>query len=73
MITTPPSATLPDPKLEPFLTIPRISRILACSPRAAYNLAETGGLPIVKVGTRGIRVPTAQFLRQYGLTEPTPE
>jgi hypothetical protein len=73
MTATPPSATLPDPKAEPFLTIPRIGKILACSPRAAYALAENGRLPIVKVGIRGIRVPTAQFLRQYGLTEPTPE
>jgi hypothetical protein len=64
---------LPDPKLEPVLTIPRVSKILALLLRATYALAERGDIPVIKVGPRGIRVPTAAFLNWAGITAPSAE
>jgi hypothetical protein len=72
MITT-TGAALPDPKTEPVLTVARVGQILAVSPRHAYMLCERGDLPVIRLGKKSIRIPTAQFLAHYGLTDPTPE
>jgi len=60
------SRSLPDPVAEPTITVERAAAVLGISRRSGYAAAERGELPSVRVG-RSIRVPTARFLRQYGL------
>jgi len=64
------SRSLPDPVAEPTITVERAAAVLGVSRRTGYAAAERGELPSVRVG-RSIRVPTARFLRQYGLIEPS--
>lgn len=59
---------LPDPGIEPTITVERAAAVLGIGLRTAYHAAERGELPSVRVG-RCIRVPTARFLRQYGFLD----
>lgn len=60
---------VPDPMLEPTITVADAAKILGVGLRTAYNVIERGELPSIRVG-RAIRVPTAKFIAKYGL-EPT--
>lgn len=61
---------LPDPAAEPTITVKRAADVLGIGLRTAYRSAELGELPAIRVG-RTVRVPTAKFLRAYGLVEAT--
>jgi excisionase family DNA binding protein len=63
--------TLPDPRLEPTISVARAARILDVSPRAVYQAIKAGQCPSATVGRR-VLIPTARFLRRYGLTEEEP-
>lgn len=60
--------TLPDPSMEPTISVYRTSRILGLSIRATYAACERGEIPHLRVG-RSIRVLTGQFLRKYQLAD----
>lgn len=59
---------LPDPEIEPTITIPRAAKILGIGPVNAYAAAKRGEIPVIKVG-KSVRVLTREFLKQYGLTK----
>lgn len=40
----------------PFLTLPEVAKVLRVSRAKAYQMAQTGELPSVKIGTRVVRV-----------------
>jgi excisionase family DNA binding protein len=62
------SRMLPDPAKEPTITVPRSGDVIGISRRAAYAAVERGEIPSIRVG-RCVRVPTAKFLRAFGLVE----
>ncbi len=68
---TPRRTTLPDPSAEPTISVDRASRVLGLSDRATYAACERGDIPSIRVG-RSVRIPTAQFLRKFGLTDEIP-
>lgn len=68
MSATTTSRALPDPAVEPTITVERAAAVLGISHRSGYNAVERGELPALRVG-RLVRVPTAKFLAQYELTE----
>jgi Helix-turn-helix domain len=59
---------LPDPLLEPTVSLERAARILGIGRTLAYELARTGRFPVplLKCGNR-YRVPTASLLDALGL------
>jgi excisionase family DNA binding protein len=59
---------LPDPRLEPTISVARAARILGVSERAVYHAIQAEQCPSAAVGRR-VLIPTARFLRRYGLTE----
>lgn len=56
---------LPDPQVEPTITIERAGQILRLSRSCAYKAAQTGELPVIRMGRR-LFVPTAKFLELLG-------
>ena len=59
---------LPDPAIEPTMTVPRASRVVGVSIRAGYDAVARSEWPTIRIG-RSVRVLTAKFLRQYGLDD----
>jgi excisionase family DNA binding protein len=60
---------LPDPALEPTLSVDRVSAILGLNKRTVYNAIERGDIPAIKLNHgRAIRIPTARFLEAFQLT-----
>lgn len=59
---------LPDPAVEPTISVPRAGRIVGIGRAAAYQAAQDGTLPTLKFGHR-IVVPTAQLLRLLGIVD----
>lgn len=64
------SRALPDPTTEPTISAPRCAAVLGISRRHAYAAVERGEIPSIRVGER-IVIPTAQFLRRFGLDADT--
>jgi excisionase family DNA binding protein len=62
---------IPDPAIEPTISVPRAAKITGVSLRTAYDAVHKGEWPYLKV--RGsYRILTARFLAQYGfISEPT--
>lgn len=60
------SRTLPNPAVEPTISVRRAAAVLGISIRHAYVSVEREEMPSIRVGQR-IVVPTARFLTQYGL------
>ena len=58
---------IPSAESQPFLTVPEAARCLGVGRELGYQMAQTGELPTVKVGTRQLRVPTAELRRIAGL------
>jgi excisionase family DNA binding protein len=67
---TPMSDLVPDPAIEPTISVARAAEILGVGVRTAYNAIERGELPAIRVG-RAFRIPTARFLAAYELAVPT--
>ena len=59
----------PDPRIEMTLRPERAAEILGVSVRAVHKAIERGDCPVVTIG-RLRRIPTAQFLAAYGLSDP---
>jgi Helix-turn-helix domain len=62
-----PDRALPDPAVEPTITVPRAARILGISRNTAYAAAREGRLPTLAVSPNRVVVPTAEFLERYHL------
>lgn len=60
------SRTLPDPTVEPTITVPRAAVIAGVGRRTGYDAVKRGEWPSIHVG-RSIRIPTARFLQELGL------
>ena len=58
--------SLPDPALEPTITVPAAGAILGLSKPSAYEAANRGDIPIIRIGRRML-VPTAKLLDMLGL------
>lgn len=67
MISRHSDRSLPDPNLEPTITVPRAGRILGMSRNAAYAAARDGRLPTVAISPTRVVVVTAEFLERYRL------
>lgn len=52
---------LPDPMARPTLTVPETAALLGLSRNSAYEAAERGEIPTIRIGRR-ILVPTARLL-----------
>lgn len=59
---------LPDPRVEPTISIVRTGRILGISRNIAYEAAKSGQIPTIPVGRRRL-VPTAKLLELLGSPE----
>lgn len=68
MTTQQADRALPDPRLEPTISVARAARILGVSERAVYHSIKADQCPSAAVGRR-VLIPTARFLRRYGLAE----
>lgn len=60
--------TLPDPLLEPTITVPRASLCAGISKDAGYDKVARGEWPALRAG-RAIRVLTAKWLAAEGFTD----
>jgi excisionase family DNA binding protein len=58
--------TLPDPVAVPTVTVTRAAQILGISRAHAYEMANTGELPVIKLRGRFV-VPTARLAALLGL------
>lgn len=61
---------LPDPELEPTITVERAARILNIGRSTAYDAVTSKEIPTVRVRSV-VRVPTRAFLIQFGLLPDT--
>ena len=59
--------SIPDPNLEPTITIPRAGQILGMCRSSAYAAARDGRLPVIALSRARHVVNTAEFLERYGL------
>ena len=59
--------SLPDPNLEPTITITRAGLILGMGRTTAYAAARDGRFPTIAISPGRIVVVTADFLERYGL------
>ena len=56
---------LPDPVTEPTISVDRAAELLGIGRASAYKAANTGDLPVIRIGHR-MRVPTARVLALLG-------
>lgn len=61
---------LPDPGVEPTVSVERAAKILGVSRGLAYQAVHGGQLPALRIGRR-LRVPTAPLLRLIGSDLPS--
>ena len=61
------SNVLPDPAVEPTITVERAGQLLGVGRALAYRLAASGDLPVIRLGSR-LRVPTQPLLDLLGLS-----
>lgn len=61
------SRSLPDPALEPTISVERAGAILGVSRAQAYRLAATGQIPTLRLGRRRRVVPTARLILECDL------
>ncbi|BAX97124.1 hypothetical protein MSTE_01807 [Mycobacteroides stephanolepidis] len=50
----------------PTLSVEQAGRYLGVSRAYAYSMAREGRLPVIELGTRRVRVPTAALLKMLG-------
>jgi excisionase family DNA binding protein len=60
------SRELPDPAVEPTISVERYAAIVGVSRSGAYEAVRRGEIPAVHIGRR-VRVVTARALEQLGL------
>jgi len=59
---------LPDPTVEPTITIDRTAPLLGISRASAYAAARSGEIPTIRIGRR-LLVPTAALRKLLGLDD----
>lgn len=59
-MTTSPVPALPDPQVQPTMTVPEAGRLFGLERAASYNAARRGDIPTITVGRR-VLVPTAKL------------
>ena len=64
-----PETRVPDPALQPTLSIEDAGRLLGVSRTTAYKAAKTGDLPTIQIGGRKL-VPTARLRDLLGIANP---
>ncbi|MFJ8043847.1 helix-turn-helix domain-containing protein [Kitasatospora sp. NPDC096147] len=62
---------VPDPRVQPTMTVPEAGRFLRLQKAASYNAAKRGEIPTITVGRR-LLVPTARLRELLGM-DPTAE
>ncbi|WP_371517719.1 helix-turn-helix domain-containing protein [Kitasatospora sp. NBC_01300] len=65
-MTTSSAPALPDPQVQPTMTVPEAGRLLGLERAASYNAARRGDIPTITVGRR-LLVPTAKMRVLLGL------
>jgi len=58
---------LPDPEVEPWLSIPEAGAIFDLGRAASYQAARRGEIPTIRLGKR-LLVPTAKLRAMLGLS-----
>lgn len=73
MTTTPAvgasPTTIEELRSEATLSITRAAEVLGVSRSYAYQLAASGELPVIRLGAKRVRVPTAALRRMLGVDE----
>ena len=59
---------VPDPAIEPTMSVPRAGRIFGLGRSSAYEAVRNGDLPGLRIGKRWV-VPTAAVLRMLALDD----
>lgn len=59
-------SVLPDPQVEPTISVPRAGELLGLGRSASYDAAKRGEIPTIPRG-RHLLVPTAKVLELLGL------
>jgi excisionase family DNA binding protein len=62
---------IPDPAIEPTITVARAAKILGIGIRSAYDAVHRDEWPVIKVGGT-YRIHTERFLAQYGFSSAVP-
>jgi hypothetical protein len=57
---------LPDPEVEPSLSVPAAGMFIGLSRAASYQAAKRGEIPTIRIGHR-LLVPTARLRAMFGL------
>lgn len=65
-MTTTAAAGVPSPSSRPTLTVPEAGRFLGLAKASAYEAAERGQIPTLRIGRR-LLVPTAALRRMLQL------
>lgn len=69
---------VPDPREQPTISVDDAAQLLSISRDSAYSMAraflsgDPEGLPVIRVGERGLRVVTAHLLARLGLETDRP-
>ncbi|GAA2746072.1 helix-turn-helix domain-containing protein [Kitasatospora cinereorecta] len=71
MTTTDDTPVLPDPRVQPTMTVPEAGRLLGLQKAASYNAARRGDIPTISVGRR-LLVPTAKLRALLGIDAVAP-
>ncbi len=61
--------TVPDPTIEPTITVERAGALLGLGRNSAYDAVRRGDIPSIKIGHRYV-VPTARIRSMLGLDMP---
>jgi len=59
---------IPDPRVQPTLTVPVAGGFLGLGRDSAYNAAKRGEIPTIRIGRRLV-VPTAALLTLLGISD----
>ncbi len=51
----------------PTVSVEEAGRYLGVSRAFAYNMVRTGDLPVIRLGSRRVRVPSAKLLAMLGV------
>jgi excisionase family DNA binding protein len=63
-------AELPDPQMEPTVSVERAGALLGICRATAYQAVRTGEIPAIRIGRRRVVVPTAALLRLLCVEQP---
>ncbi len=69
-MTQPPSV-IPDPAIEPFMSVPAVAKAFSCTDAVIYAAVERNEIPSIRLGTRkGLRIPTKFVVETAAQTTP---